>query len=504
MKKIISLFVVLCVVLSATPSLAVEGISIFVNGEKIECDVEPYIKNGRTMVPMRAIFEALGAEVDWKHNEKTATAVRDKVKISIKIGEEALYKNGERIALDVAAEIKQGRTMLPVRAISEAFGCNVKWLDETREVQITEEERLTKSQRLLLESYLHADREDAKKTMRILNESIEIDDYILTVNEVMGDAMQMYISVSITAKNAEARNELWINQFNWIEIKGSKGDDKWFNLDGSYKSEMEGDTRIFVTSQSSSLYGSIPFVRVGWKKFANTEYIKFEMGEVLEEIRLQLKGLGRDESYIVMQPMRIEMMIPTADITKPRLDIDTYFRMRDGRIVTLSQISGGNSSSSAVGDKLYKHVFNTREVLELADFESVIVKGNEYSIDNAPSYTKIEIPKEMKQFVISQSNAMVHNNVHYTLDVDFLIEQLRIEVTDRSDSMIEFVYAGKRYMIESGSIYVYVDGKKKYELYCAPYWHYDGKIWVTYDFMTKVLGMRMEYLSNSEDIVFIP
>ncbi len=115
-----------------------ELIDVNLNGERIWMDdCLPYIKNDRTMVPMRAIFEALGAEITWDDITKTASGVKDGVEVKITIGENVLYKNGEAIELDALAEITNDRTMLPVRAISEAFGCTVTWNNETKTVEIT-------------------------------------------------------------------------------------------------------------------------------------------------------------------------------------------------------------------------------------------------------------------------------------------------------------------------------------------------------------------------------
>ena len=97
----------------------------------------PYIKHDRTLVPMRAIFEALGAEVSWDDATKTAIGVKDGIEVKITIGENVLYKNGEVIELDCAAEITNDRTMVPVRAIGEAFGCTVTWNNEMKTVEVT-------------------------------------------------------------------------------------------------------------------------------------------------------------------------------------------------------------------------------------------------------------------------------------------------------------------------------------------------------------------------------
>ncbi len=114
-------------------------ITVFAHGNKVEFDdVEPIIKNDRTLVPMRAIFEALGAEVTWDNTERAAIGKKDGNTVKIKIGEAALYKNGERIELDCAAEIVNDRTLVPVRAIAEAFGAHVDWDNDTRCVIITE------------------------------------------------------------------------------------------------------------------------------------------------------------------------------------------------------------------------------------------------------------------------------------------------------------------------------------------------------------------------------
>ncbi len=112
-------------------------ITIAMDNKRLTTDTAPYIKNDRTMVPMRAIFEALGAEVSWDNETMTAIGVKDGVEVKITIGEDRLYKNGEAVQLDAAAEITNDRTMVPVRAISEAFGCNVDWDNETKTVKIT-------------------------------------------------------------------------------------------------------------------------------------------------------------------------------------------------------------------------------------------------------------------------------------------------------------------------------------------------------------------------------
>ncbi len=118
---------------------------IFVGYDRKNIDFEPYgqkpvIENGRTLVPLRAIFETMGATVDWNNDTRTVTAARGDVTISLAIGSDQLYVNGEAKTLDVPAEIINGSTMVPARAVAEAFGCEVNWNNDARRVYIEEAE----------------------------------------------------------------------------------------------------------------------------------------------------------------------------------------------------------------------------------------------------------------------------------------------------------------------------------------------------------------------------
>jgi len=120
------------------PPPPAQEIKVLVNGSTVTFDQPPIIENGRTLVPLRAIFEALGATVEWEQSTQTVTAVKDDITITLKIGDAFLTKNGERIALDVPAKIVGGRTLVPARAVAESFGADVQWDQATRTVTITE------------------------------------------------------------------------------------------------------------------------------------------------------------------------------------------------------------------------------------------------------------------------------------------------------------------------------------------------------------------------------
>ena len=111
-------------------------INVYVNNEKIDFDVSPMILNDRTMVPMRKIFEALGADIDWNEVTSTVTGTKDDKKVKIKIGAEKATINGAIVTLDQPAVIQNDRTLVPVRVISEGLGAVVQWDEETKSVLI--------------------------------------------------------------------------------------------------------------------------------------------------------------------------------------------------------------------------------------------------------------------------------------------------------------------------------------------------------------------------------
>lgn len=90
-------------------------------------DAAPYIKNGRTLVPVRALSEGFDAYVGWREDEKKVIINYEDTDITITAGENEFVVNGEKRELDVPAEIKDGRVYVPVRAITEAFGKKVTY-----------------------------------------------------------------------------------------------------------------------------------------------------------------------------------------------------------------------------------------------------------------------------------------------------------------------------------------------------------------------------------------
>ena len=151
MKKILSVILALSFAASlliGATSVSADEISVELDGNPIEFDVKPEIIDGRTMVPLRKIFEEIGASVKWDNDTQTVSARKNKKTITLSIDSADLQidkgdtdEEGnpiyETVTLEVPAQIVSGRTLVPARAISESFGLNVDWDEDNQKVIIS-------------------------------------------------------------------------------------------------------------------------------------------------------------------------------------------------------------------------------------------------------------------------------------------------------------------------------------------------------------------------------
>ena len=138
MKKIISIILALTAVMSGCTTLAEEKIKVTLDGQAMDFDVAPIIQNDRVLVPMRAIFEELHCSVDYTDidGRQIITAKNDGNTIGFKIGSNEMTVNGEKVSLDTAPIITDDRTLVPLRAVSEALDCSVDRNGDTKTVTI--------------------------------------------------------------------------------------------------------------------------------------------------------------------------------------------------------------------------------------------------------------------------------------------------------------------------------------------------------------------------------
>lgn len=140
MKKLLStiltvvIVLLICIFVSAEPL-----VSVTLDGEKIAFpDAQPFIDSrDRTLVPIRFVSEEMGADVSWEADTRTAVIVKEGNTVRYTIGQPIAYLNDEMMVFDSFGIIKEDRTFVPLRFISELLDCNVDWQQETRTVVIT-------------------------------------------------------------------------------------------------------------------------------------------------------------------------------------------------------------------------------------------------------------------------------------------------------------------------------------------------------------------------------
>jgi hypothetical protein len=113
-------------------------VKVTLDGKQISFDVQPFIRDGRTIVPARAIAEALGAQVVWDSGTRSAVITKGEMTIRLPIGSKNAQVNGKTVALDVPAEIQNGRTLVPLRFLAENLKFSVSWDAAAQTAELTD------------------------------------------------------------------------------------------------------------------------------------------------------------------------------------------------------------------------------------------------------------------------------------------------------------------------------------------------------------------------------
>lgn len=154
MKKLISVLICFCMLTTSVSAMSVQ--LTLGDTEVLTSDIDkrenktltveaaPYVTQGRTMVPVRIIAESFGAQVGW--DDPVVTITKEATEIKLTIGSTVAMVNGENTTLDVAPEVINGRTFVPMRFIGESLGYTVKWVPTTERVLVTDAPVLFKTQ----------------------------------------------------------------------------------------------------------------------------------------------------------------------------------------------------------------------------------------------------------------------------------------------------------------------------------------------------------------------
>ena len=148
-KFVLSLILCAAMLLSNAVFAQNDGITVKLNGTDLKTPAAAQVVNGRTMLPMRAVFEALGANVTWAGADEIIFATKGNLFITLKIGDFQMVvqrtesEESTVIKLDAAPYIYGGYTFVPVRAVAESLNSDVYWIETTKTVMITNSQKTT-------------------------------------------------------------------------------------------------------------------------------------------------------------------------------------------------------------------------------------------------------------------------------------------------------------------------------------------------------------------------
>ena len=140
MKKriLFTVFVLsMLLLIAAAPVYAAPEVTVILDGKTMTFDVPPQIVNDRTLVPLRAIFEGMGASIEWDGDTETVTATKGNTVVVLTIGSTSPTINGSVVTIDQPGIIVNDRTLAPLRFVAEAFGGTVAWDDNSQTASIS-------------------------------------------------------------------------------------------------------------------------------------------------------------------------------------------------------------------------------------------------------------------------------------------------------------------------------------------------------------------------------
>lgn len=112
-------------------------IKVIINGVTQQYTQSPIVSQNTTLVPLRGVFESLGAQVEWDSKAKKVTASKNDDTLTLNIGSKLAYKNSKPVQLDAATQIQKGQVLVPLRFVSQSLGAKVNWDQTSRTVTIS-------------------------------------------------------------------------------------------------------------------------------------------------------------------------------------------------------------------------------------------------------------------------------------------------------------------------------------------------------------------------------
>ena len=232
MKKGLLILLISFLIFGITSNVFAENtIKVKIDGKMQSYDQPPVLINNSTMVPMRGIFETLGAKVLWDEATKTVTATKKDIVVKLVLNQDIAFINGKSVKLAAKAQIMNNRTMVPLRFVSEALNANIEWDQATYTVTI--------------------------KTIDVEAFPQDEQDLLLTELELeLNQPENLAIITSIGEINLDAF-DFSVNDDQSIQVSGTMNYDNYVLYTDNYQ-EIKAEMEEWADTMSESLHEIFP------------------------------------------------------------------------------------------------------------------------------------------------------------------------------------------------------------------------------------------------------
>ena len=295
----------------AVVASAVENeVTVTLNGHRMVFDVPARIIGSRTMVPIRQLLEALGATIEWNGELREVTTVRGEDTLKFRIGQTELYKNGELIynfdtVPVIIEENGESRTLIPLRAISEAFGYTVDWDGATATAMVYD--------------YSNVYFDTVENTPLMIGEfPVDNDVYeyfVMNVQAMLGNSIEGYDEASRNLIIASAVYEAMVTYYASFSVASSMGL-SIYNAD--FNEAVNATLSTYKTYYGESFYDILKSSYLTEEVFKSLLYLQYFDEKMLEVLAKDAEKLSVDEK--VNELMSGNQMIRAYHILVPELE----------------------------------------------------------------------------------------------------------------------------------------------------------------------------------------
>lgn len=297
-KKIILFLFILFFILYTQKELF--AMDIYYKNHLLHTDVKPFVKNGRTLVPISVIAHNMNADVKWNSNKKLVTIVKQNMKVHIEIGRLTMLvetnQKKEIIKLDVPAMIIQDRTMVPLRAISEIFGSDVKWDKTTNSILIDSDKNITLKNPKPKDkgSNLNTKTPVSKTTENLIIKNLE------NLPRVNYKIPELKIKIEDVSSN-----QRYISQITLLKKKLS-GTYKAYNITSIKNPHYSlicytDNTNVYIQEKSNDNKRNLAIYALPNYTIVTSPDFNYELESVMRSILMKNKKISKDDDLLIEQ-----------------------------------------------------------------------------------------------------------------------------------------------------------------------------------------------------------